>query len=717
MIISINTMEIFMKIKRINYLKYSIIFFSILLGLALYYLFSRTTLSEDPQKICSSFRGNLKGLTPGLPGHHKIKKARTAFLPNEKMSVEGSWRPRAKDYEADFIWTDPENKIIYTKKMNMQKNWTRTHVYFRGSRPMAAGRWHVLVKSDGKYLGGTSFKVVRKTSEIPVKQQLKAFASSRIQPAEAILLDKAIRQALQKKKPSPLPAALCKKKAKLIIRIFKNGKNIHNIYGNKNNIESSLQHIYSRLQDFNKPYSCIEMSLIHKNSEIPCASKQVEIKLRENMGFTIKLSNDFATLLPSVIWQKNLNQGLAVLRQLAVEAGHKETAWQSYPNKLFAFYTQQYLLAGEKSAPQQLYFGRTPQQLITGSDLQRAIALAVKWFMQNQHPGGRYMYLYYPHQEKEAAKGWCLRDLNAQFVLAQIAMDNNNQKLKQSVLKNLQMYKQRLVTRKGKTFLHWQQNRHDSSIAATAFILATLSLLKQDTTLAGKLAGSILALQQDNGKFNTDFLKANRPIDQQYYPGETLLALSHYYDFTRKKDILQAADKAFTFYREFWKDNKKGPFVPWQARAYSRFYEITGREKYKNFVFILMDWMLDKYPPRDDRLPGKKGAMHWCFASTGVYTEGLAAACKLAQTVKDHKRFNKYRRALASCAGYLINLQYHANDCYLYQKPRKITGAMAFKPTDNKLRLDSTYHAISALHMIHKYWPDLEKKFAEQKNI
>ena len=270
-----------------------------------------------------------------------------------------------------------------------------------------------------------------------------------------------------------------------------------------------------------------------------------------------------------------------------------------------------------------------------------------------------------------------------------------------SIRQVIETFRKALVEKDGGKYLDWHENRPVSSIAGTAFLLGAMVELdipayKDDMR---KMADAIISLQEKNGKLRTDFYRPLRDIDQLYYPGETLLAMIRYYKLAKYEPAKMMVEKAFPFYLEFWDDNKEGPFVPWQIRAYQELYQFSPKKKYADFVFDLMDWMIKRYTPVSAEAGhGREGAFSTQFASTAVYSEGLSQAYALALEVKDKKRSELYGKTLKGTLGYLLGLQFKKEDTYWVKRPEKVVGATALRPDINELRLDATYHSISAIH-------------------
>jgi hypothetical protein len=170
---------------------------------------------------------------------------------------------------------------------------------------------------------------------------------------------------------------------------------------------------------------------------------------------------------------------------------------------------------------------------------------------------------------------------------------------------------------------------------------------------------------------------------------------------SQNPECLTALQSAYPWYRGFWDNQKKAPFVPWQLRCYAELYKTTEDPRYRDYCFELQDWLLARHPP----VPlaqglEQGGALSGALASTGVYSEGLVAAYGLARQSGDLARMEKYGHALFGCMRYLMALQFKEEDVYWLLRPEKVRGALATKPYDNTLRLDFTYHAMSAMHMV-----------------
>lgn len=683
-----------------------IITFLVLFTVGLYFYYG-----ERKPSIKEGFSGNLTGLVVGIPGPEagSLSEVRDALSTGEsKHAVRGFWNPVKNKFDAEFIWYDPDGEISYSKVMNMSPEWTRTTTHFKGNAPLKAGKWSIAVKVDGKFLGKTEFKVVRDESEIPLKAQIKAFNTEKLTINEAHFTAEKIKCFADGKCDknsiiSSISSDISNRKVGLAVSIFRKGVLTDVVFSSSDSYSNSMAQILDAIKPLKDSPSFVELSILHSGIDVSSVEQVVGMKMKQGMGFSISNEGKSASILPTQIARRQIENATELLRQLSTDAGLNESDWKK--SRLTAFMTQDFLFGEGMDTTKELAFSRTvvPVESVTRDDMMKSVDMAFDWYLRNQLSDGRYMYTFFPSKDLEPDDDWGLRNLNGIFVLAEIAKDRNDPVKMESVKKAIAIFRTSLKTVNNIKYVDWNKHRPVSSIAGTAFLLGAMSELydpdyEDDMKM---MADAIISLQEENGKFRTDFYRPLRDIDQMYYPGETLLALMRYYRLTKYEPALKAAEKAFPFYLEFWNDkkNQDGPFVPWQIRAFHEVYMVKKEKKYADFVFSLADWMIGRYPPlKSEAVPGRQGAFNSQFASTAVYAEGFAQALALAIEVKDQERIKKYSSVLKGNMGYLLGLQIKTEDTYWIKRPEKTKGAIVFKTDNNELRLDSTYHAISAIN-------------------
>ncbi|MBP5407256.1 hypothetical protein J6Z19_08980 [bacterium] len=709
----------------------SAFYFVLLYFLSLFASCDRSGVYEKSDTI--AHESNLKTLIVGIPNSDSsdLKEITDTFpVDVERVASRAYWNPTKRDYSAEFIWIDPEGKVAYKKVMEMKPIWKRSLVYYRGAKPMAAGNWRLDVRVGGKLYGKTDFTVVRERSKVPMIAQIEAFNTEKITLENAQVIAEKIRCFANKKCSaedvvSAVPADLGGKKVGLAVSIFRNADVTDMIFSSAETLSSALKELTEKIKPDDRAPASVELSVLHSQMELKNPSEQLlNAKKKAGMGFTISKNGKSAAILPVYIVRTQIEDGVGVVRQLAVDAGLQEHEWKTA--KITAFMTQDFVLSEKMEKAKELAFTRSRVYVenVTRQDLINAVNNSWEWYLKNQitegEEAGRYMYTFFPSKDLEPAEDWGLRNLNAIFVLAEIAKDQKDPVKIASVKKAIDTFARFLKEGHGGKWLDWPYQRKVHSIAGTAFLLGAMLELEvpgyEDDMR--KMADAIISLQQPDGKLLTDFAGNYRDVDQMYYPGETLLILMRYYNKTKYKPALDAVEKAYEFYQAFWnkKDNQQGPFVPWQTRAYQEAYSATKDRRYADFAFQLMDWMLKKYKPLgSDAVPGRQGALNTQFAGTGVYSEGLSAAVRLAREVGDKKRVETYSKALRGTMGYVLGLQFKDEDTYWVKRPDKVRGALSMRPDNEELRIDSTYHAISAVHYTSKLFTDEEWKAIKWK--
>lgn len=700
----------------------------VVIGIAIgWFLFSQPPADTQPAVVSAlselvepgdlhiqgGISNRLNDLLAGVPepGGKPIAEVRSRFTPDETVLLQGLWSAGSKSAPLHFSWYAPTGEVIYESDLTVKPEWTNTWVSYRGPKPMKAGTWVVRITEQGKPLADLTFAVVREGSAIPVRAQARAFEAAKLDTPQATAIGAALRAYVAgtgslDDAVKAVPPALAGKNIQIAVGAWADGKNAAFRLGEGKTLSASLKDAAAHVKKANLPADgvTLELSLLHSGLSIPASPNQVGSRLKGNTGFSLQVGDASATLLPPYLYRASLESGEEILRQLATDAGLDENGWDDKRARVMAFRTQDFVLPPDAGDALEMVASRVvvrPEEL-TYDKLLQTVDRTAAWYRTNQKEDGRLMYTFYPDRDLEPPDDWSLRVLNALFVVAEIAVNRPDQpELLEVVDRTLDAYLPSLVERDGGKFLHWQTPRIDSGLGSTAFILSTLATLNrpEDRELMEALSTAIIAEQAPDGRFSTDFLNADRDIDQQFYPGEGMLSLMRYHRATGNKAAKDAVANAFDWYKGFWQREKHGPYVPWQIRAYSELYQVDPQPKYRDYVFDLMDWMLKEMPPEPMSVGlHLAGSLHRMPASTGVYTEGLEAAWHLARETGDAEREARYGKALAGALRYVAALQFKEHDVYAYPRPEKIYGALATKPTNNELRLDFTYHGISAMN-------------------
>ncbi|RME37346.1 MAG: hypothetical protein D6788_09690 [Planctomycetota bacterium] len=213
----------------------------------------------------------------------------------------------------------------------------------------------------------------------------------------------------------------------------------------------------------------------------------------------------------------------------------------------------------------------------------------------------------------------------------------------------------------------------------------------------------MLTLQHRSGAFLTAFTPEGSIEAQEYYPGEALLALAEHYRLQPDGRILDAFDRAFSFYRQYYEEHPSPAFVSWQAQAFALMARLTKRTDFARYVFALTDDLAEKQlTPGNCRWPELWGgvaayAEGRAGVATAAYLEAFADALELARFLNDAERVERYEEVVRRAARFVMQLQVRPEEAYFIRSPQDAVGGIRTSLTLNLLRIDHCQHALVGL--------------------
>ena len=360
------------------------------------------------------------------------------------------------------------------------------------------------------------------------------------------------------------------------------------------------------------------------------------------------------------------------------------------------------------------YMGSTPalQAGIDRDAYAAMVSLARAWLVGNVADSGPFRYLYYPSRnEWPASRNNVLRQLMASRTLAQLSREDPS--LRSLHQRNLAyVFREWYRQEQDRGFILY---RDKSKLGALAMALRTLvySPFYEDyEAQARALVNGILWLRNPDGGFRAWYREPDYPFNEErllfFYSGEALLALAAYAALTGDQAVLGAAEHSQAHYLARYVaqiDRYYYPaYVPWHVQSLNALYAITGTRDYLLAAMTLTDRVLDLQDPgaTEPYYRGRffnpatpqYGSPH--ASSDAVYTEGLAHAVEMAHALGDEARVTRYSNALTLALANLDNLQYRGPRRYFSRCIPCVEGAFRIHATDNKVRVDSTQHALDA---------------------
>lgn len=333
---------------------------------------------------------------------------------------------------------------------------------------------------------------------------------------------------------------------------------------------------------------------------------------------------------------------------------------------------------------------------ITPEKIKASLLLAAHWYQNSVNPGtGLLHYAYYPSRDVYSDSNSYTRQVAVLWAMARLNEFFGNDLLRPVLQKSLDYYLGFQQAAKTGIYLNIGSR---PNIAFNAFAILALLHFPEYPDSDGwirRLADGILGEQKEDGSFILDF-KSDSAGGIDYYPGETLLALTRVYEKTREKRYLAAAEKAFPYYRDYWRGKKNTAFVPWHSQADYHLYLATGREDVARFVFEMSDWILDQQ--NLSPWPDEKGGFRRPPGnSTSSYLEGLNDAFETARLAGDTARMERYGVAIRQGIRFAMQTQYTWSHAFFLANPDRAVGGFRQSLANNEQRIDYTQHAVFAL--------------------
>jgi hypothetical protein len=183
--------------------------------------------------------------------------------------------------------------------------------------------------------------------------------------------------------------------------------------------------------------------------------------------------------------------------------------------------------------------------------------------------------------------------------------------------------------------------------------------------------------------------------DQDFLPGISILALSHYFRLRGYDRSVFDFAPVLRWYRNRWALLWPWAMVWWQVQAWASVYGLTGDGACADFVFELADWALDHQVGNGsfliDYAPGGPSFL------TGCVMEGLGDAWGLAIRLGDVTRATAYSHAWKKAFGFVSRLMVVEEDTFHMPEPSYAIGGIRQSPVNTYMRIDFAGHLIHAL--------------------
>lgn len=348
-----------------------------------------------------------------------------------------------------------------------------------------------------------------------------------------------------------------------------------------------------------------------------------------------------------------------------------------------------------------------PTESITAQTISRAIDELLDYTLYRQQPDGRFSYEFQPGADRYSEGDHLLRQLLATAAISGSAKMTGREAARAAADLSLGYHRrglQPLAGVEGAAFLATAD--HGNPLGATALMCLALGVHPEQekyTAVRRQLVTAILSLQRESGMFLTAFPPAITLNEQDYFPGEALLALATEYSISRSPDVLGAFDRALGFYREYFRANRSASFLAWQVRAFALMADQTDRRDFADFVVELADYIVAaQLTSANSEWRELQGAVRFgrneqVGASTAVYLAAVCDAVPAARRIGDSAREAQYIRFIRGASRFVMQLQFSPAEAFFARSPRDVVGGIRTSPSLNRLRIDHACHALTAL--------------------
>ncbi len=437
----------------------------------------------------------------------------------------------------------------------------------------------------------------------------------------------------------------------------------------------------------------------HSVSEL---GKGLEIGLN---AIKIRLGGKSAFFKASVPIEKNFSLQ-TTLSRLCVKAKLADDCYSDEKTEVFKYDSINF--KGDRSGNvAELYRSNVliDEQNIDKDRVMQSINLGYEWFVKNIDSETKMPeYMYHPSTDAYESSVNHIRILASTWALTEIMKFLNTDSMKGPVGATLDNYFKKYEASDSKGI--YLNIDGQPNIANNAFALMALINYKDypnRNELMKGLASRLLAEQQADGRLLTDF-EAGGESGIDFYPGESLLALTKYYYETGDIRYYDAVAKAFPYYSDYWRSHKNTAFVPWQTQTYYLMYQKNNNPEWADFVFEMNDWLVDNYQQLQSDYPDYLGGFKKVPGnSSSAYAEGISDAYSLAKMVKDENHEKKFLKSARLVARFVMQGQLTNENAFYYKNAERAVGGFRMSLLDNRIRCDNNQHAILSLMKVFRY--------------
>ena len=247
----------------------------------------------------------------------------------------------------------------------------------------------------------------------------------------------------------------------------------------------------------------------------------------------------------------------------------------------------------------------------------------------------------------------------------------------------------------------WICGDESPNISEIAFLVLALCSLPETNlhrTRIDSLTETLwTAARQPHGRILTHRdPTANDDLFQDYFPGQVLLALAVLSQQNPAQVDLDVVHRCFKYYRHRFRYQRHFGQVSWLMQAFANWWQVTRDGCFAEFVFEIGDWILTYQQEKtggfiNDHQSDSPGY------TTAVYLEGIGAAFRVAASLGDSERSERYRRSFLEGFRFLDRLILQPRDASILPNFELACGGLRESLYSSRIRLDFVQHSLSAI--------------------
>lgn len=519
-------------------------------------------------------------------------------------------------------------------------------------------------------------------------------------------------------------------KPRAYVSLYGSGRLMAEAWGEGPELDEALNDAWSKARQ-QKPAGASHAMLVIPTGRQAVASNAIRRTFstahRGVLGALVESESGSFLLSPTQVIANNRSVDL----ELKAEAKRRGVEYKSWleNSRVFSLAARQFFVPLASSGPAvETLRGNVLVETgdITQAAVQRFEGLLTDWMFNNLAADGRLTYLYLPSSGREGRGNNMIRQWMGSVALGRAARIHPDARRAQASLENIRYNLRQYYRKDGE--LGYIEYDNEVKLGAAALALMAIVESPRRAEFADYERGLLATtrhLWQPSGRFHT-FLEPPRRRDenQNFYPGEALLAWSLLYAQKPDPDLLDKSLKSFAHYRTWHLQNRNPAFIPWHTQAYYQLYLKTRDDSLSRWIFEMNDWLVEVMQTRsrvayDDTFgqfyegsSDRFGPPH--ASSTGAYLEGLVDAFTLARSVGDQARREKYRKSIILGLRSSIQLQFQDDiDMYYAGQHERLRGGLRTTVYDNRVRVDNVQHVLMAVQKIQKEFTPEDFRYPE----